>query len=268
MASGSMRSPAPSALLDRAAAPLSVSSPVSSSPLLPSADDETLAKRGKGSHRGKGKGRDHGSGRQGKGKHRKRRQQQKPGDRKRSRPQAPCYTGSPCTVGPKKNLTKCDLARSPAFKGKSCTKCNLSDANLSGADATGANLSNANLQQACLVDADLTGANLNGANTQRRHLLPHDDAERLRQQQRLRQRDDLLPHLRCRPPLPHGARLLQRRLQARQLLCGRGLPRPGVPHQDLPEPAVPLHVSNQWHGRTVCCPLLPWRLLRRGPVVL
>jgi hypothetical protein len=76
---------------------------------------------------------------------------------------AVCYSGSPCVIAPKANLTKCDLSGVP-LQGAKCTLCNLSSANLKGTDASGADLSKANLQNACLVDTILTGANLTGVN--------------------------------------------------------------------------------------------------------
>ncbi len=119
------------------------------------------AKRGKGRNSNRGKG-------GGKGNSRGNRQARRPDNRDRGRgarvrAEAACFTGSPCTPGPGKNLGRCDFGGSSALKGKNLTGANLGGANLAKADASGANLSGANLDRACLVDANLTGAKVNGS---------------------------------------------------------------------------------------------------------
>jgi hypothetical protein len=102
----------------------------------------------------------------GAGKRHRRPQKRKKGAR-RTEAQAvaaSCFTGSPCMVGPAKNLANCNLEGSTAFNGANCKGCNVSKGNLRRVDARGVNFTNANLSSACLVGADLSGGTLKNAN--------------------------------------------------------------------------------------------------------
>jgi hypothetical protein len=102
-----------------------------------------------------------GQAKRGRGGRRRRGKTRRPGT---APSQAGCFGGSPCQVGPRANLARCDLSGLDALRGANCAHCNLEGANLAGADARGAILRSANLGGACLTDADLAGAKLASAN--------------------------------------------------------------------------------------------------------
>ena len=121
------------------------------------------AKAGHGRHHG-GNARDRKRRREERAKNDNRGKAQSRTDRGSVKAQSACYPGTTCTVGPGKNLSKCDLADSAALKGKNCKGCNLSKVNLRGADARNADLTNANLGKTCLVETNFRGATLAGVN--------------------------------------------------------------------------------------------------------
>ena len=92
-------------------------------------------------------------------------------------------------------LAKCDFTGSNALENVNCKQSNLSDSSLLRADASGANFTKANLSRVCFVDADLTGADRRQHQPARRHLLPHEDAQRQHQQHGLLQEHQVLPDL-------------------------------------------------------------------------